>query len=55
MILGIKKKDPLAEMQRPKLCLNLGVQFTGDGLFMFVNPLALLIVSNYLVQGFPRY
>ena len=55
MILGIKKKDHLAELQRPKLCLNLGVQLTGDGLFMFVNPLALLIVSNYLVQGFPRY
>ena len=23
--------------------------------FMFVNPLVLLTVSNYLVQGFPRY
>ena len=48
--------NPLVtELYISKLCPIFGVQFTGDGLFMFVNPLALLIVSNYLVQGFPRY
>lgn len=33
MILGIIKKDHLAELQRPKLCPIFGGQFTGDGLF----------------------